>query len=47
MIAIDLSKQKSIDIDPDAIHQINLTRNLTRDVNKTMFSLLKEQKKTF
>ena len=36
MIAIDLSKQKALDVDPRAIQQINLTANLDRTNNKTV-----------
>ena len=41
MIAIDLSKQQALDIDPKAIQQINFTANLDRAVN-TSFSFLKK-----
>ena len=49
MIAIDLSKQQTLDADPKAIQQINFTGNLAREgnANKAMFSLLKKQKKEF
>ena len=43
MIAIDLSK--TLDSDPRAIEQINFTSNLDRAGNRTLFSLLKKQKK--
>ena len=33
MIAIDLSKQQAIDVDPRAIQQINFTANLDRHGN--------------
>ena len=50
MIAIDLSKQQALDIDPTAIQQINFTRNLNRseDVNDntTMFFISEEAKET-
>ena len=36
MIAIDLSKQKALDVDPRAIQQINLTANLDRTNNTTV-----------
>ena len=31
MIAIDLSKQQALDVDPKAIQQIDFTANLDRD----------------
>ena len=37
MIAIDLSKQQVLDIDPRAIEEINFTANLDRAGNTTMF----------
>ena len=33
MIAVDLSKQKTLDADPKAIQQINFAANLDRDGN--------------
>ena len=47
MIAIDLSKQQALDADPRTIQQINITVNLDRAGNTTMFFLLKKQKKLF
>ena len=46
MIAIDLSKQEAVDTDPRAIQQINLTGNLDRKGNKTMFFIIEEAKAT-
>ena len=50
MIAIDLSKQQVLDVDPKAIQQINLTENLNQgeDVNDniTMFFITEEAKET-
>ena len=46
MIAIDLSKQQALDADPRAIQQINLTANLDRDGNTTMFFIIEEAKET-
>ena len=46
MIAIDLSKQQALDADPRAIQQINLTTNLDRDGNTTMFFIIEEAKET-
>ena len=37
VIAIDLSKQQALDADPKAIQHINITGNLDRAGNKTMF----------
>ena len=45
MIAIDLSKQKSLDADPRAIQQINFTANLDRAGNTTFF-IIEEVKET-
>ena len=46
MIAIDLSKQQSLDADPRAIQQINFAANLDRVGNTTMFFIIKETKET-
>ena len=46
MIAIDLSKQQALDIDPKAIQQINFTANLDRAVNTIIFFILEEVKVT-
>ena len=46
MIAIDLSKQQALDVDPRAIQQINFTANLDRDGNTTMFFIIEEAKET-
>ena len=40
MIAIDLSKQQVLDADPRAIQQINLTKNLDRAPNTTIFFII-------
>ena len=37
LIAIDLSKQQELDVDPRAIQQINFTANLERAEGATMF----------
>ena len=42
MIAIDLSKQQTLDADLKSIQQINFTGNLVRDGNTKMFLLLKQ-----
>ena len=44
MIAIDLSKQQAVDVDPRAIQQINFTESL--DLATTMFFILREAKET-
>ena len=46
MIAIDLSKQQSLDADPRAIQQINFTANLDRAGNTTMFFIIEEATET-
>ena len=46
MIAIDLSIQNELDADPRAIQQINLTCNLDRAGNTTIFFLIEEAKET-
>ena len=44
MIAIDLSKQQALDVDPKAMQEISFTGNLAQQA--TIFSLLKKQKET-
>ena len=46
MIAVDLSKQQALDADPRAIQQINLTANLDRAGNTTVYFILEEAKET-
>ena len=46
MIAIDLSKQQTIDADPRAIQQINFTLDLDRTENAKMFFIIEEAKET-
>ena len=46
MIAIDLSKQQTLDADPKAIKQINFTRNLERDRNKRKIFIIEDVKET-
>ena len=46
MFAIDLSKQQALDADLRAIQQINLTANLDRNENTTMFFIIEETKET-
>ena len=46
MIAIDLSKQHTLDADPKAIQQINFTANLDRTGNTRLYFILEEAKET-
>ena len=46
MIAIDLSKQQVLDVDPRKIQQINFTADLDRDGNITMFFIIEQEKET-
>ena len=46
MIAIDLSKQQVLDVDPKAIQQVNFTANLDRNDNTAMFFITEEGKET-
>ena len=46
MIAIDLSKQQTLDADPKAIQQINFTGNLNRAEVAKMFFIIEEVKET-
>ena len=46
MIAIDLSKQQTLDVDPRAIQQINFTGNLDRAGNARIYFILEEGKET-
>ena len=46
MIAIDLSKQQSLDADPRAIQQVNFMANLDREGNTTIFFIIQEPDET-
>ena len=46
MIAIDLSKKQTLDVDPRAIQQINFTANLDRAGNTVIFFIIEEAKET-
>ena len=46
MIAIDLSKQETLDAGPKAIQQINFTANKERAGNTTMLFIIEEAKET-
>ena len=45
MITIDLSKQQSLDTDPEAIQEINFTANLDQQENTKMFYIIEDVKK--
>ena len=47
MIAIDLNKQQTLDVDPRATQQIEFTANLDLASNRRIFFILKEAKKLF
>ena len=46
IIAIDLSKQQTLDANPRAIQQINFTANLYKEGNTTMSFIIEEAKET-
>ena len=46
MIAVDLSKQQALDVDPRAIQQINFTANLDRAGSIRVYFILEEAKET-
>ena len=46
MIAIDLSRQQTLDADPGAIQQINFKGNLDRAGNTRIYFILEEAKET-
>ena len=46
MIAVDLSKEKALDVDPKTIQQINFTENLDRPNNTRFYFILEEAKET-
>ena len=46
LIAIDLSKQQALDVDPRTIQQIIFTANLDRAENTTMSFITEEAKET-
>ena len=46
LIAIDLSKQQKVDVDPEAIQRNNFTGNLKQDENKKMFCIIEKTKET-
>ena len=47
LIAIDLSKQQALDVDPRAIQQINFTTNLDRNGNTAIFIIEKAKETVF
>ena len=46
MIAVDLSKQQVLDVDPKVDQQINFTANLDRAGNTRFYFILEEAKET-
>ena len=46
MVAVDLSKQQAITVDPRAIQQIKFTANLDRVKNITKFFIIEETKES-
>ena len=46
MIAINISRQQTLDANPRAIQQINFTANLDKAGNITMFFIIEEAKET-
>ena len=44
MIAVDLSKQQALDVDPKAIQQINFGATLDRGGNTRFYFILEEGK---
>ena len=46
MIAVDLSKQQTLDASPKAIHQINFTANIDRARRTRFYFILEEAKET-
>ena len=46
MVAVDLSKQQTINVDPRAIQQIKFTANLDRVKNITKFFITEETKES-
>ena len=46
LIEIDLNKQQALDADPRAVQQINVTANLDREGNTTIFFIIEEAKET-
>ena len=46
MIAVDLSRQQTLDADPRAIQQINFTANLDRVANTRIYFILEKVKET-
>ena len=46
LIAIDISKQKTLDADSKAIQQINFTGNRDRAEDSTIFFIIEEVKET-
>ena len=46
MIATDLSKQQALDVDPEAIKQINFTGNVIGNNYRVIFFIIEKAKET-
>ena len=46
MIAIDLSKQQALDVDPKAMKQINFTGNVIGNNYRVIFFIIEKAKET-
>ena len=46
MIIVNLSKQETLDADPNAVQKINFTANLDRAGNSRIYFILEEAKET-
>ena len=46
MIAIDLSKQQALDVDPKAMQKTNFTGNIDQAENTSIFFIIEEAKET-
>ena len=46
LIAVDISKQQALDVDPRAIQQINFTANLDTAGNTRVYFILEEAEET-
>ena len=46
MVAVDLSKQQALDVDPRANQQINSTTNLDRAGSTRIYFILEKEKET-
>ena len=46
MMAIDLSKQQALDVDPKAMQKTNFTGNIDQAENTSIFFIIEEAKET-